>query len=212
MCMIINDWNLKEVDSLFLNKIKSEYNSEFRVFPKYEDLFKVYKLIKPENVKVVIIGQDPYPTYGDADGLAFSSRNKKSPKSLENLFKELKNDLGIERTNNNLEDLALQGVFLLNTTLMVREGIPNYYQNFGFDKLLLETIGILNYQENFSIIFLLMGKSAQKIRKYISPKHLILETVHPSPLSAYRGFFGSKIFSRINFYLKKQGLKEIDWS
>jgi uracil-DNA glycosylase len=153
--------------------------------PAKESIFKAFQVV-PSSIKVVIVGQDPYPTAGDATGLAFSvSRNQNLPKSLQNLFKELKNDLGIDRINGDLSDWQSQGVFLINRVLTVPIGDANGHKNLGWESF-TET--------------LLMGKSAGEMAGYFEKKVI---TAHPSPLSAYRGFFGSKPFSAVNSHLDK---------
>ena len=166
-------------------------------FPKYEDVFNVF-ISSPKAVKVVIVGQDPYPTPGDATGLAFSvNRDSNLPKSLLNIFKELKNDLGIERSNGNLEDWQRQGVFLINRILTTPAGKPLGHKELGWEKF---TEKIIAYLAKNGAVGLLMGKPAQEMSKYFDRK---VEVPHPSPLSAYRGFFGSKPFSTINSLLDK---------
>jgi len=166
-------------------------------FPKYEDVFNVF-ISSPKAVKVVIVGQDPYPTPGDATGLAFSvNRETRLPKSLLNIFKELKDDLGIERSNGNLEDWQRQGVFLINRILTTPAGKPLGHKELGWEKF---TEKIIAYLGNQGAVALLMGKPAQEMGKYFERK---VEVPHPSPLSAYRGFFGSKPFSTINSFLDK---------
>jgi uracil-DNA glycosylase len=172
-------------------------NSLQEYFPKYEDVFNVF-ISSPKAVKVVIVGQDPYPTPGDATGLAFSvNRETRLPKSLLNIFKELKDDLGIERSNGNLEDWQRQGVFLINRILTTPTGKPLGCKDLGWEEF---TEKIIAYLGNQGAVALLMGKPAQEMSKYFERK---VEVPHPSPLSAYRGFFGSKPFSTINSLLDK---------
>ena len=172
-------------------------NSLQKYFPKYEDVFNVFSS-SPKEVKVVIVGQDPYPKSGDAMGLAFSvNRDLNLPKSLLNIFKELKNDLGIERSNGNLEDWQSQGVFLINRILTTPQGNPLGHKNLGWEEF---TEKIIAYLAKHGAVGLLMGKPAQEMSKYFDRK---VEVPHPSPLSAYRGFLGSQPFSTINTLLDK---------
>ena len=163
--------------------------------PARNNIFKAFQ-VSPSSIKVVIVGQDPYPTAGDATGLAFSvSRDQNLPKSLQNLFKELRNDLGIDRVNGDLSDWQSQGVFLINRVLTVPIGEANGHKNLGWESF---TEAIIKYIGNRGAVALLMGKSAEEMAKYFDKKVI---TAHPSPLSAYRGFFVSKPFSAINSYL-----------
>lgn len=163
--------------------------------PDREDVFKVFES-DPASIKVVVVGQDPYPTAGDAMGLAFSvRRSEKLPKSLQNLFKELQGDLGINRTDGDLRDWQAQGVFLINRVLTVPSGQANGHKNIGWENF---TEKIIQYLGEQGAVGLLMGKSAEEMAKFFGQKVI---TPHPSPLSAYRGFFGSKPFSGVNALL-----------
>lgn len=165
-----------------------------------------------DDVKVVILGQDPYHEKGQANGLAFSVNNGvKMPPSLKNIFKELQDDIGGElRTNTDLTDWAEQGVFLLNSSLTVIEGRPNSMTDI-WNTFTDSIIKLLNSKEK-PIVFVLWGKNARSKKKLIDAnKHFIIESAHPSPLSAYRGFFGSKPFSKVNEYLISTGQVPIDW-
>ena len=165
--------------------------------PQPLDVFKVFT-IDPGEVRVVIVGQDPYPTAGDATGIAFSvDRDAKLPKSLQNIFKELASDLGIVRASGNLQDWLEQGVFLINRILTTPTGNALGHANIGWEEL---TEKVIAYLGDEGAVALLMGAKAQELGKYFEKK---LETAHPSPLSAYRGFFGSKPFSQINEMLDK---------
>ena len=188
-------------------------NSTKTIYPSPENIFRVFD-INPQDIKVVILGQDPYYNPGQAMGLAFSvNPDNKTPKSLTNIFKELKNDLGIERTNPDLSDWHKQGVFLLNTALSVPEKEPNkhkkYWKNFTNDLLQYLT------KINPNIIYIMWGNNAktfgQKIQKQLNSKKLIHYAPHPSPLSAYQGFFNSKPFSWTNKKLKELDKTEIKW-
>ena len=188
-------------------------NSTKTIYPSTNNIFKVFEL-KPQDIKVVILGQDPYYNPGQAMGLAFSvNPETKTPKSLINIFKELKSDLGIERTNPDLTDWYEQGVFLLNTALSVPEKEPNkhkkYWKNFINDLIQYLT------EVNPNIVYIMWGNNAkvfgQKIEKRLNSKDLIHYAPHPSPLSAYQGFFNSKPFSCTNQKLKELGKTEIKW-
>ncbi len=166
-----------------------------------------------EQVKVVILGQDPYPTPGHAHGLCFSVLPdvKPIPKSLINIYKELQDDLGIINDSGHLQSWAQQGVLLLNSVLTVQSGKPNSHQGQGWEQFTDAIINELNNQSR-PIAFVLWGSYAQKKGAIIdSNRHFVLRAPHPSPLSAYRGFFGSKPFSQINQFLQQQGQEAIDW-
>lgn len=188
-------------------------NSSQTIYPSPENIFRVFD-IKPQDIKVVILGQDPYYNPRQAMGLAFSVNTEvKTPKSLINIFKELKSDLGIERTNPDLSDWHEQGVFLLNTALSVPEKEPNkhkkYWKNFTNDLIQYLT------EVNPNIVYIMWGNNAkafgQKIEKHLKSKDLIHYAPHPSPLSAYQGFFNSKPFSWTNQKLKELSKTEIKW-
>ena len=165
--------------------------------PNLEDVFKVFE-IPPSSIRVLILGQDPYPTAGDAMGLAFSvKRNEKLPKSLQNIFKELHSDLGLIRTSGDLSDWQSQGVFLLNRYLTAPVGHPLGHQNLGWELL---TDKVISHLGKLNVVALLMGKPAGEFAPFFEK---VVTTPHPSPLSAYRGFFGSKPFSRINEMLEE---------
>lgn len=182
-------------------------------FPSRKDIFKAFELCPLDKVRVVILGQDPYHGVGQAHGLAFSVPDgEKIPPSLRNIYKELKADIGKEiPESGNLEDWAKQGVLLLNSTLTVEEGEPGFHQKWGWETFTDEVIRQVSEQREH-VIFLLWGKFAHDKEKLIDQdRHLILKAAHPSPLSTYRGFFGSKPFSKTNEYLKTNKLKEIKW-
>ena len=195
-----------------MNFLEKEYQ-EKTIFPKQEDLFNAFKYTKYEDVKVVILGQDPYHEIGQAHGLAFSVlEGVKFPPSLKNIFKELNNDLAIETPKSgNLTKWANEGVLLLNTVLSVEGGKAGSHQNKGWESFTDRIIEVLNEREK-PIIFVLWGNFAKSKKKLISNNHIILEAAHPSPLSAYHGFFGCKHFSKINEILKNNNQKEIDWN
>lgn len=186
---------------------------EVRVFPEEKDVFKALELTPFESVKVVILGQDPYHGFGQAHGLSFSvQKGIPLPPSLRNIYKELQDDLGGELpTEGDLSDWAKQGVLLLNTVLTVEEGNANSHKGKGWETLTNRLIDSLN-ELNHPVIFILWGKPAQDKEKLImNPNHVILKAPHPSPLSAYRGFFGSKPFSKVNEILIQQGQTPIRW-
>ena len=199
----------------FINLMKfleNEYQ-EKTIFPKQEDLFNAFKYTKYEDVKVVILGQDPYHEIGEAQGLSFSIPNDiMITPSLRNIFKELNSDLAIEiPKSGNLTKWANEGVLLLNTVLSVESGKAGSHQNKGWESFTDRIIEVLNKREK-PIIFVLWGNFAKSKKKLIGNNHIILEAAHPSPLSAYHGFFGCKHFSKINEILKNNNQKEIDWN
>lgn len=193
-------------------RILSEYKTR-EIFPKSEDLFSAFHLTPLKDVKVVILGQDPYHNTGQAHGLCFSVKPEvDTPPSLVNIYQELKQDLGCYIPNNGyLEKWARQGVLLLNTVLTVRAHQAFSHKGIGWEQFTDAVIEVLNKQDQ-PIVFLLWGKPAQSKKSMLNnPKHLILEAPHPSPLSAYRGFFGCKHFSKTNQFLIENGLNPIDW-
>ena len=188
--------------------------SEVRVFPEEKNVFNALELTPFESVKVVILGQDPYHGFGQAHGLSFSvQKGTPLPPSLKNIFKELQEDIGGEfPTEGDLSHWAKQGVLLLNTVLTVEEGNANSHKGKGWERLTNRLIESLNELKH-PVIFILWGKPAQdKEKLIINPNHVILKTPHPSPLSAYRGFFGSRPFSRVNDILIQQGQTPIRWT
>lgn len=191
--------------------LKNEYfHSGVRIFPEMNDLFSALRLTPYENVRAVILGQDPYHGYGQAHGLCFSVRKGVTPPpSLKNIYKELKTDLGIDAPNHGcLEDWARNGVLLLNSVLTVREGQAGSHRNKGWEILTDRIISLLNESEK-PVSFILWGAYARSKASLITnEKHLILEAAHPSPLSAYNGFFGSRPFSKTNAFL---GSRAVDW-
>lgn len=192
--------------------IREEYKTK-KIFPPGKLIFNAFDLCPFHEVKVVIIGQDPYHGLGQAHGLCFSVLDDvRFPPSLRNIFKEIKQDIGIEiPTTGNLERWAKQGVLLLNATLTVRSGQAASHQKKGWETFTDKAIARLAEQRE-GIVFLLWGAYAQKKAEMIDPqKHLILKSVHPSPLSASRGFFGNHHFSKTNDYLKKNGKSTIQW-
>lgn len=204
--------------SYFLNLmqcVEKAYASEnTNVFPSKELMFNAFEKCTFEATKVIILGQDPYPTIGHANGLCFSvdASLKKLPKSLINIFKELQEDIkGSILSSGNLEPWAEQGVLLLNSALSVEEGKPGSHAYFGWEYFTDAVIERLS-SEKENLVFILWGAHAQSKTRFIDgTKHLILKAPHPSPLAAYRGFFGSKPFSKTNHYLNQHGLTEIQW-
>lgn len=191
--------------------IKNEYKTK-TIFPNYNNIFDALRFTDYDAVKVVILGQDPYHGLGEAHGLSFSVREGiKMPPSLLNIFKELNNDLGIKRSCSDLTDWAKKGVLLLNSIMTVEKDKPLSHKNKGWEIFTDTIITKLNERDE-PVIFLLWGSFARSKKEFITNKrHKIIESVHPSPLSASRGFFGSKPFSKINSYLKNMGKEEIKW-
>jgi len=182
------------------------------VFPPREEVYSAYNLVSPKDVKVVILGQDPYHGAGQAHGMCFSVKpNVPAPPSLVNIFKEIETDVGVKNTSPYLVNWAKQGVLLLNTVLTVREGQPNSHRGQGWEVLTDSIIKKLNARKE-PIVFMLWGGNARSKKALITnPQHLVLECPHPSPLSAYAGFFGCRHFSKCNDFLKKHGETPIDW-
>lgn len=192
--------------------VSEEYRTH-RIFPPGDDIFNAFHLTPLPQVKVVILGQDPYHGEGQAHGLCFSVRpDVEIPPSLVNIYKELEEDVGCYIPNNGyLEKWARQGVLLLNTVLTVRAHHANSHRGIGWEEFTDAAIRVLAAQDR-PMVFILWGKPAQAKKPMITnPKHLVLFSAHPSPLSAYRGFFGSRVFSRTNQYLESHGLTPIDW-
>jgi uracil-DNA glycosylase len=209
---VLNNEFEKEYFKNLADFIKSEYKKG-TVYPPGSLIFNSFNLCPFDRVKAVIIGQDPYHGPGQAHGLCFSVREGvEFPPSLVNIFKEISMDLGIQRpSSGNLERWAAQGVLLLNATLTVREHQAGSHQNKGWEQFTDSVITILN-REKQNIVFFLWGAYAQKKGESIDrSKHLVLESVHPSPLSAPRGFFGNKHFSRCNDYLREHGIEPVNW-
>ena len=214
------DWNpilrqeFKKPYWIELQNYILDQRASHMVFPAHPDVFRAFHLTSFANLKVVILGQDPYHGVGQANGLCFSvSTGVSFPPSLQNIFKELEDDLGISKPQSgDLAAWAEQGILLLNTTLTVRQGAPASHQGKGWETFTDEVIRCIS-QTKEKIVFVLWGASARRKKSLIDvTKHTCIESVHPSPLSAYRGFFGSKPFSRINQLLRQQGITEIDWA
>ncbi len=219
MAMISNDWQLALKDEFhkayykdLYQFVKKEYETT-TVYPPSEELFSAFHLTPLHDVKVVILGQDPYHNEGQAHGLCFSVKPEvEIPPSLINIYKELQDDLGCYIPNNGyLVKWAKQGVLLLNTVLTVRAHQAFSHQGKGWEEFTDAAIRALN-QEDRPMVFMLWGSPARKKKSMLTnPKHLILEAPHPSPLSAYRGFFGCGHFKKANEYLVKNGQVPIDW-
>jgi len=194
------------------NKVSEEYRTQ-KIFPPKKDVFNAFHLTPFENVKVVILGQDPYHNYEQAHGLCFSVQSGvEPPPSLLNIFNELHDDLGCPIPNHgNLTKWALQGVLLLNTVLTVRAHQANSHSGIGWEQLTDAAIKALNNEERPIVYILWGGPAGRKEQMLNNPRHLVLKAPHPSPLAAYRGFFGSKPFSKSNMFLEEHGVDPIDW-
>lgn len=192
-------------------RLKNDYKTKI-IFPEYNNIFNALRYTDYDQVKIVILGQDPYHGENQAHGLAFSVMdNVKRPPSLNNIFKELENDLNIRREKNSLDDWAKQGIFLLNAIMTVEKDQPLSHKGIGWEIFTDNIIRKLN-ERNEPIVFVLWGSFARSKKELITnPQHLIIENVHPSPLSAHRGFFGSKPFSEINSFLGKNNIEKINW-
>ena len=216
---ITNDWQQplevefkKPYYKDLYKKVLEEYRSR-QIFPNPDDIFNAFHLTPLKDVKVVILGQDPYHNDGQAHGLCFSVKpDVEVPPSLVNIYKELQDDLGCRIPKNGyLVKWAKQGVLMLNTVLTVRAHQANSHRGIGWEQFTDAVIRAVDAQDR-PIVFLLWGRPAQMKKSMLhNPKHLILEAPHPSPLSAYRGFFGCKHFSQTNAFLEKNGLAPIDW-
>lgn len=217
---ITNDWDeylkveySKPYYAKLYQTVQKEYASGRKIFPNQDDIFNAFHFTPLSKVKVVIIGQDPYHNDGQAHGLCFSVKQGiEIPPSLVNIYKELESDLGCYIPNNGyLKKWADQGVLMLNTVLTVRAHQPNSHRGIGWEEFTDAAISVVNKIDR-PIVFILWGKPAQSKKRMLNnPKHLIIEGPHPSPLSAYRGFFGSKPFSRTNNFLVENHLEPIDW-
>lgn len=211
--LLIKEESKKEYFVKLMEFVNKEYQ-EKRCFPPYQDIFNAFKFKEDtKDIKVVILGQDPYHEINQAHGLSFSIlEGNPLPKSLLNIYKELYDDLQITRLTGNLSSWAKQGVLLLNTVLTVEEGKANSHKNHGWEIFTNRVIEELN-NDSSPKVFVLWGNDAiSKIKLISNPKHMVLTSSHPSPLSCYRGFFGSKPFSKINAFLEKNYLDVIDWS
>ena len=216
--MFNNSWDLilqDEMKKSYFKHIK-EFIKEERliktIYPSANDLFNAFKLTDFKDIKVVILGQDPYHGEKEAMGLSFSvRRGVRTPPSLRNIFKELKDDLNITRTDTDLSDWAKQGVFLLNTVLTVEKDKANSHKEIGWEIFTDYVISQIDEKLD-NVVFILWGRQARDKKKIMSNKNnYIIESAHPSPLSAYHGFFGSKPFSKANQFLEKNGMSKIKW-
>ena len=217
--MIGNDWDQilsnefkKEYFINLINKVRDEYKKK-TVFPRKDQVFNAFRYTPYKDLKVVILGQDPYHGVGEAEGLSFSvPLDIKKPPSLVNIFKELNDDLGVPIPNHgSLHSWARQGVLLLNATLTVIKDLAGSHQGLGWETFTDNVIKIIN-EKDTPVVFILWGRYARSKKKLITnPMHLVIESAHPSPLSAYNGFFGSRLFSKINNFLIKNKMKPIDW-
>lgn len=220
MVNIGNDWDtllceeFKEQYYLSLREfLKNEYSTQ-TVFPSMYDIFNALKYTSRNDTKVVILGQDPYHGPGQAHGLCFSVKSGiQFPPSLQNIFKELKNEYGMDTPNvGELTGWAKQGVLLLNTTLTVRKGAPQSHKGRGWERFTDKIISLVNEKAE-PVVFLLWGGNARTKKALITnPRHLVLECAHPSPLSAYNGFFGCRHFILANEFLEKNGCSKINWA
>ena len=219
MVFLNNDW-----DKILENEFKKEYYLKLReflkteyfskkIYPPMNDIYNALKYTSYENTRVVILGQDPYHGYGQAHGLCFSVKNGvPHPPSLKNIFKELENELGIAAPENGeLIGWAKQGVLLLNTTLTVREGAPQSHKGQGWETLTDTIISLINKKKS-PVVYMLWGGNARTKKALINnPDHLVLECAHPSPLSAYSGFFGCGHFKIANDFLSSNNMSIIEW-
>ncbi len=216
-----NEW-----DELLKDEFKKPYYLELRkkliyeyrtqqIFPRMYDIFNALKYTSYSDIKAVIIGQDPYHGVGQAHGLSFSvKKGVAPPPSLVNIFKEIKSDLGIDNMGKHgeLTEWAKNGVLLLNSVLTVRANQARSHRNLGWEEFTDNVIRLINLREK-PVVFMLWGADAKAKEKLITnPNHLILKAAHPSPLSAFNGFFGCRHFSKANEFLKSKGIEEIDWS
>lgn len=219
MMHIGNEW-----DALLANELKKDYYlrlreflkqeySTRRIYPPMNDIFNALRRTSYSDVKAVILGQDPYHGAGQAHGMCFSVKKGTSPPpSLQNIFKELKSDLGIDPPNHGeLTAWADSGVLLLNTVLTVREGLANSHRGMGWEQFTDRIIELLNQREKPMVFLLWGGNARSKARLITNPNHLVLQCAHPSPLSAYNGFFGCRHFSKTNTFLEQHGIAPINW-
>lgn len=217
--MIGNSWDTflqeeykKEYFKKLMDFVKEEYKTK-TIYPKQNEVFNAFRYTDFENLKVVILGQDPYHGPNQAEGLSFSVSNEVlKPPSLKNIFKELESDLGIPFPEaNSLKPWAKEGVLLLNAVLTVQEHTPTSHKDKGWETFTDNVIRIINEKQE-PVVFILWGSYARNKKSLITnTMHYVIESPHPSPFSAYNGFFGSKPFSKTNEFLKSKGLKEIDW-
>lgn len=216
--MFHNDWDIvlreelqKDYFKNLLKEVSSLYEQKI-IYPPKKDVFNAFRL-SYKDIKVVILGQDPYHGEGEAHGFAFSCLKNPIPPSLKNIYKELYDDLGIQKNllDGNLMPWVRQGVMLLNTGLTVEKDKPNSHKDLDWHIFTDEVIKKLNERDK-PIVFILWGNNARAKKQFITnPKHLVIESAHPSPFSARNGFFGSRPFSRTNNFLEKNGINKINW-
>ncbi len=219
MMRINNEWDALLADEIkkdyylrLREFLKSEYSTR-RIYPPMNDIFNALRHTSYSDVKAVILGQDPYHGAGQAHGMCFSvKKGTPPPPSLQNIFKELKTDLGIDPpSHGELTAWADSGVLLLNTVLTVREGAANSHKGMGWEQFTDRIIELLNQREQPMVFLLWGGNARSKARLITNPKHLVLQCAHPSPLSAFNGFFGCRHFSKTNEFLEKNGIEPINW-
>lgn len=217
--MIGNDWDIvlkEEYEKEYFKKLIERINKEYEIktiFPPKEEVFNAFKLTEYDNIKVVILGQDPYHGTGEAEGLSFSVKvNIKIPPSLQNIFKELNSDLNYNiPKNGSLKKWAKEGVLLLNSILTVEKDKALSHKNLGWEIFTDEVIKLINKKET-PVVFILWGNYAKTKEKYITnPIHYVIKSAHPSPLSAYNGFFNSKPFSKTNNYLISKKISPVNF-
>ena len=214
-----NEWDALLADEIqkdYYLKLRQFLISEYttrRIYPPMEDIFNALRHTSYSDVRAVILGQDPYHGPGQAHGMCFSvKRGTPPPPSLQNIFKEIKSDLGIDPPQHGeLTSWADNGVLLLNTVLTVREGQPNSHKGMGWEQFTDRIIQLLNERQQPMVFLLWGGNARSKARLITNPAHLVLQCAHPSPLSAYNGFFGCRPFSKTNEFLVSRGMKPIDW-
>ena len=219
MMHIGNEWDALLADEIqkdYYLKLRQFLISEYttrRIYPPMEDIFNALRHTSYSDVRAVILGQDPYHGPGQAHGMCFSvKRGTPPPPSLQNIFKEIKSDLGIDPPQHGeLTSWADNGVLLLNTVLTVREGQPNSHKGMGWEQFTDRIIQLLNERQQPMVFLLWGGNARSKARLITNPAHLVLQCAHPSPLSAYNGFFGCSHFSKTNEFLVSRGMKPIDW-
>lgn len=216
--MFLNDWDLvlaDEINKEYFLKIKERVRREYQtktIYPPAKYVFYALRMTSYKDTKVVILGQDPYHGYGEANGLCFSvNEGIKMPPSLRNIYRELNDDLGIIRKTTDLSDWAKSGVLLLNSVLTVEADKPASHKMIGWEEFTDAIIKKLNEKDS-PVVFILWGNFAKSKARYVTnPKHLVITSAHPSPLSASYGFFGSRPFSKTNNFLKSKGIEEIKW-
>ncbi|MNC42764.1 Uracil-DNA glycosylase [compost metagenome] len=220
MSILHNDWlpvleqEFEKPYYLSLRKLLAEEYRQTIVYPDMYDIYSAFHLTDYSQVKAIILGQDPYHGPGQAHGLSFSVKPGIAvPPSLQNIYKELRDDIGCQIPNHgHLAQWAKEGVLMLNAVLTVRKDTPNSHRGIGWEEFTGKVISVLNERVE-PVVFILWGKNAQeKLPLITNPRHLIIQSAHPSPFAANRGFFGSRPFSRTNAFLRSKGIQEIDWA